>query len=124
MLVTWWLALYIDDKPKWLRLRIYIGESDRIHGKPLYMYILNYLKAEGIRGATVYRGIAGYGSHSLIHTVDVLRLSEDLPVVIEVIDEADRIDRVLPHIENLVEEGLITVDPVRLVYYGHKKDKK
>ncbi len=116
--------MYMDERPKWLRLRIYIGESDKIHGKPLYMYILQYLKSRGIRGATVYRGIAGYGSHSLIHTVNVLRLSEDLPVVIEVIDEADRINEVLPHIEDLVEEGLITVDPVRLVYYGHKKDKK
>ncbi|MCE4624923.1 MAG: DUF190 domain-containing protein [Desulfurococcales archaeon] len=113
-----------DRRPKWLRLRIYIGESDKYKGKPLYMHILKLLKESGIRGATVYRGIAGYGSHSLIHTVNILRLSEDLPIVIEVIDESHKIDKVLPLIEDLVEEGLITIDPVRLVYYGHKKDKK
>lgn len=111
----------IDERPKWLRLRIYIGESDRYKGKPLYIYILEYLKGMGVRGATVYRGIAGYGSHSLIHTVDILRLSEDLPVMVEVVDEAGNIEKVLPHIEEIVEEGLITVDPVRLVYYGHKR---
>ncbi|MCE4609713.1 MAG: DUF190 domain-containing protein [Desulfurococcales archaeon] len=113
--------MFISDRPKWLRLRIYIGESDRFHGKPLYMYILNILKSNGIRGATVYRGIAGYGSHSLIHTVNVLRLSEDLPIVIEVVDEANKINKILPRIEEVVEEGLITLDPVRLVYYGHKR---
>ena len=113
-----------DDRPKWMRLRIYIGESDKIRGKPLYMHILKLLKSNGIKGATVYRGIAGYGSHSLIHTVNVMRLSEDLPVVIEVVDEADKIERILPLIEDVVEEGLITLDPVRLVYYGHKKSKR
>ncbi len=107
-----------------MRLRIYIGESDRYHGKPLYMHLLHVLKKSGIRGATVYRGIAGYGSHSLIHTVNLLRLSEDLPVVIESIDEEEKIERVLPVVEELVEEGLVTIDPVRLVYYGHKRDKK
>jgi PII-like signaling protein len=113
--------LSISEKPKWMRLRIYIGEGDRYKGKPLYLYLLIELKKRGIRGATVYKGIAGYGSHSLIHTVDVLRLSEDLPIVIEVIDESDKIETVLPIVESLVKEGLITVDPVRLVYYGHKK---
>jgi len=112
----------VEDRPKWLRLRIYIGESDKYKGKPLYLYILHLLRREGIRGATVYRGIAGYGSHSLIHTVDIYRLSEDLPVVIESIDEEEKIRRILPIVEELVEEGLVTVDPVRLVYYGHKRE--
>lgn len=111
----------VESRPEWLRLRIYIGESDRYKGKPLYLYILHQLKKMGVRGATVYRGIAGYGSHSLIHTVDLFRLSEDLPIVIESIDEEEKIKSVLPVIEEIVEEGLVTVDPVRLVYYGHKK---
>ena len=103
-----------------MRLRVYIGESDRYRGKPLYMYILELLKTRGLRGATVYRGVAGFGSHSRIHTVDILRLSEDLPIVIEAVDEEDKVKSVLDEIERVVEEGLITVDPVRLVYYGHK----
>ncbi len=112
------------SESRWLRLRIYIGESDKYKGKPLYMHILNLLKLKGLKGATVYRGIAGYGSHSLIHTVNLLRLSEDLPIVIETIDEEDKINEVLPDIRELVEEGLITVDPVRIVYYGHRKSTK
>lgn len=110
-----------SEEKRWLRLRIYIGESDRYRGKPLYLYILHELKSRGIKGATAFRGIAGYGSHSLIHTADILRLSEDLPVVIEVVDEEDAVKRVLPDIENLVEEGLITLEPVQVVYYGHGK---
>ncbi len=85
------------------------------------MYILELLKTRGLRGATVYRGIAGFGSHSRIHTVDVLRLSEDLPIVIEAVDEEEKVKRVLGEVEEVVEEGLITVDPVRLVYYGHRR---
>ena len=111
----------MDEKPRWMRLRIYIGESDRYKGKPLYMYILELMRRKGLRGATVYRGIAGFGSHSRIHTVDILRLSEDLPIVIEAIDEEDKIKNIINGVEELVEEGLITADPVRLVYYGHRK---
>ena len=118
------MALSIDDRPRWMRPRIYIGESDRLHGKPLYLHILNLLKTNGARGATVHRGIAGYGSHSLIHTVHVLRLSEDLPIVIKAVDEAKKIEEILPAIEEVVEEGLITVDPVRLVYYGHRRGRR
>ena len=105
-----------------LRLRIYIGESDRYHGRPLYMYLLELFKREGVRGATVYRGIAGYGSHSRIHSVSVFRLSEDLPVVVEVVDEEAVIERILPSVREAVREGLITVDPVRVVFYGHSEE--
>jgi len=114
----------LEKHPTWLRLRIYIGESDRYHGKPLYLYILHRLKSMGIKGATVFRGIAGYGSHSLIHTADILRLSEDLPVVVEVVDEESAIARALEEVGKLVSEGLITVEPVRVVYYGHRHREK
>jgi PII-like signaling protein len=109
------------QEKKWLRLRIYIGESDRYHGKPLYLHIPHELKSRGVKGATVFRGIAGYGSHSLIHTADILRLSEDLPVVIEVVEEEEIIRKILPDIEKLVTEGLITLEPVYVVYYGHSR---
>ncbi len=112
-----------DSEPRWMRLRIYIGESDRYKGKPLYMHILYTLRNNGIRGATVYRGIAGYGSHSLIHTASILRLSEDLPIIIETIDEKEKIEKILPQIKQLVREGLITLDPVKLVFYGHRENK-
>ena len=104
---------------RWLRLRIYVGERDKYRGKPLYLYLLHFFKSQGVKGATVYRGIAGYGSHSLIHTADILRLSEDLPVVIEVVDEEDVIRSVLPEVKRVVSEGLITLEPVEVIYYGH-----
>ena len=105
--------------PRWLRLRIYIGEKDRYHGKPLYLYIVHMLKRMGVKGATVYRAIAGYGSHSMIHTAEVLRLSEDLPIVIETVDEEPAIRRALEEIRRVVTEGLITLEPVEVVFYGH-----
>jgi PII-like signaling protein len=74
----------------------------------------------GLKGATVYQGIAGYGSHSLIHHVDLLRLSEDLPIVVEVVDTEDSIMKVLPEVKELVKEGLITLEKVQVVFYGHK----
>lgn len=113
-----------DKGRRWLRLRIYIGERDRYHGKPLYLYIVHMLKRMGIKGATVYRAIAGYGSHSMIHTAEVLRLSEDLPIVIETVDEEPAIRRALEEIEKVVTEGLVTLEPVEVVFYGHGGQNK
>ncbi|NPA04718.1 MAG: DUF190 domain-containing protein [Crenarchaeota archaeon] len=104
---------------KWIRLRIYIGESDKYHGTPLYLYILRLLRSNGIRGATVLKGLAGYGSHSMIHLPAVLRLSEDLPLVIETVDEPEKIEKILPKIKEVVKEGLITKEEVEVVFYGH-----
>lgn len=73
-----------------------------------------------MKGATVYRGIAGYGSHSLIHHADLLRLSEDLPVVVEVVDTKDVIESILDEVKNIVREGLITLEEVQVVFYGHR----
>jgi PII-like signaling protein len=102
----------------WLRLRIYIGESDRYRGKPLYMYLLELFRRRGLKGATVIRGMAGYGSHSMIHTAGVLRLSEDLPVIVEVVDEEDAINSVLDEVKAVVKEGLVTLERVEVLYYG------
>lgn len=102
------------------RLRIYIGDSDQWRGKPLYAVLLEQLKKEGIAGATVYRGIAGYGAHSRIHTIAILDLSTDLPIIIEVIDTPERIDLALEITSPMVREGLITVEGVEVISYTHR----
>jgi PII-like signaling protein len=104
-------------------LRIFIGESDTFHGKPLYEAIVERVRAEGLAGATVIRGIEGFGADSRLHTSRILRLSEDLPVVIEIVDTEDRIDRVLPMLDEMVGEGMITVERVHIIAYrGRQKD--
>ncbi len=102
------------------RVRIYIGESDTWHGRPLFLVILETLRAEGCAGATVLRGIASFGASSRIHTATILRLSEDLPVVTDWVDTPERIERVLPRVTALVESGLITVEDVQVVHYQHR----
>jgi hypothetical protein len=98
-------------------LRIFIGESDTWHGKPLYQAIVQRVRAEGLAGATVIRGIEGFGADSHLHTSRILRLSEDLPVVIELVDTAERIDAVLPLLDEMVAEGMVTVESVHIVSY-------
>lgn len=98
-------------------LRIFIGESDRWEGQPLYEAIVEKVREEGLAGATVIRGIEGFGAHSRIHTARILRLSEDLPIVIEIVDRAERIDRILPVLDGMIDEGLVTVEPVHVVKY-------
>ncbi len=100
-------------------VRIYVGESDRWHGKALYNAIVERARSEGLAGATVTRGIEGFGANSRIHTTSILRLSEDLPVKIEIVDVADRIDRFLPLLDEMVGEGLITVQDCEIVKYVH-----
>ena len=91
-------------------LRIFIGESDRWHGKPLYEAIVQHVRKEGLAGATVIRGIEGFGADSHLHTSRILRLSEDLPVVIEIVDTAENVDRILPSLDEMVSEGMLTVE--------------
>lgn len=98
-------------------LRIFVGESDRWEGEPLYEAIVRVVREAGCAGATVLKGIEGFGAHSRIHTARILRLSMDLPIVIEVVDRADRIDALLPFLDEMIGEGLITVEPVHIVKY-------
>lgn len=100
-----------------LQVRIYIGEADHESGKPLYQAIVERLRERGVAGATVMRGIEGFGANAHLHTTRLLRLSEDLPVVIEVVDEAERIRAILPELDALVGDGLITIQPVDVVAY-------
>ncbi len=98
-------------------LRIFIGESDTWHGKPLYEAIVLRLREEGLAGATVFRGIEGFGAHSRLHTARILRLSEDLPLLIEVVDNLEAIEKVLPILDEMVSEGLVTMENVEIVAY-------
>jgi len=98
-------------------LRIFIGESDTWHGKPLYQAIVERVRAEGLAGATVLRGIEGFGADSRIHTSRILRLSEDLPVVIEIVDSAAQIETILPALDEMVAEGMVTVERVEVIAY-------
>jgi PII-like signaling protein len=98
-------------------LRIFIGESDRWHGKPLYEEIVRLVRQEGLAGATVLRGIEGFGADSRLHTSRILRLSEDLPVVVEIVDTEENIERVLPMLDGMVAEGMLTVERVHVIAY-------
>jgi len=98
-------------------LRIFIGESDRWEGRPLYEAIVRKARELGLAGATVLRGLEGFGAHSRIHTTKILRLSEDLPIVIEIVDREERIAELLPRLDEMVREGLVTLEKVRIVLY-------
>lgn len=98
-------------------LRLFIGESDTWHGKPLYQAIVERVRKEGLAGATVVRGMEGFGAHSRLHTSRILRLSEDLPVLIEIVDTAENIDRILPILDEMIKEGMMTLERVRVISY-------
>jgi PII-like signaling protein len=98
-------------------LRIFIGESDQWQGKPLYEAIVLKARELHLAGATVLRGPMGYGANSRLHTFKVLRLSEDLPMVIEIVDSREKIDELLPHIDQMVHEGLVTLERVQVIKY-------
>ncbi len=98
-------------------LRIFIGESDRCEGKPLYEAIVHKARAFPLAGATVLRGPMGFGAKSHLHTAKVLRLSEDLPIVIEIVDNKQKIDAFLPVIDQMIGDGLVTLEKVQVIHY-------
>ncbi|HWQ03609.1 MAG TPA: DUF190 domain-containing protein [Candidatus Nitrosotenuis sp.] len=102
-------------------MRIHIGESDKWHGKSLYQAIIDLLREEGFAGATVLRGVGGFGSASVYHTDKILRLSQDLPIVIEVVEYSERIEKILPKLDDMVDGGLITLEKVRVILYRSKR---
>ncbi len=101
-------------------LRIFIGESDKKDGMPLYEWIVRRAKAEGIAGATVLRGIEGYGGHSQIHTHKILQLSTDLPVIIELIDTLEKIDAFMPILGEVLKGGLVTQEKAKIRLFREK----
>lgn len=98
-------------------LRIFIGESDKWHGRPVYEAIVLKARELHLAGATVLRGPMGFGANSRLHTVKILRLSEDLPIIIEIVDSEEKINLLLPHIDQMVTEGLVTLEKVRVIKY-------
>ena len=103
-------------------LRIFIGESDKCKHIPLYEALVELFRKEGFAGATVLRGIAGFGAHSMYHTDRLLRLSTDLPIVIEVVDHRARVEDVLPRVEDMMDGGMITMERVHVWRYAKKRE--
>ena len=102
-------------------MRIHIGESDKWHGRPMHEAIVEMLRKDGFSGVTVLRGVAGYGSSSVYHTDKLLRLSQDLPIILEIIETQERINSLLPRLDEMVDGGLITLEKVRVILYRPAK---
>jgi PII-like signaling protein len=100
-------------------VRIFIGEDDRWHGHPLYEQIVKKARELDLAGATVIRGIIGFGAHSRIHTTKLLSLSEDLPIVVEVVDACEKIDKFLPFLDEVIQEGMVTLENIKVLKYRH-----
>jgi len=98
-------------------LRIFVGEADRYKGKPLYEQIVAKARALNLAGATVLRGLMGFGRHSRLHSAKILRLSEDLPIVIEIVDTEEKLKKLLPFLDEVIEEGLVTLEKMRVIKY-------
>jgi PII-like signaling protein len=104
-------------------LRVFIGESDVWHGQPLYRAIVLKARELGLAGATVLKGPMGFGANSVLHTTKLLELSRDLPIVVEIVDTAEKIQTLLPFLDEAVSEGLVTIEEVRVLKYRHNPDR-
>jgi uncharacterized protein len=105
-------------------MRIFTGEAKKYGHKPLYEALVELLRKEGLAGATVLRGVAGFGAHRLYHTHKLLELSSDLPMVIEVVETREKIDAVMPKVDEMIESGLITLEKVTVIRYSHEHEKE
>ncbi len=104
-------------------LRIFIGESDMHDGLPLYEWIVKKARADGMAGATVVRGFEGFGAHSRMHTAKVLRLSQDLPMIIEIVDTEEKIKNFISSIDGNIKEGLVTIENIEIYFYRSSNSK-
>ena len=102
-------------------VRVFMGESDQWHHQPLHVALLERLRREGFAGATVTRAVAGFGANSLIHTANILRLSQDLPMIVEIVDSEEQVERLRPILEEMVTEGLVTMEKVTVLRYSPGK---
>jgi PII-like signaling protein len=100
-------------------LRVFIGETDKHGGKPLYELLVELARKRGLAGATAIRGFLGYGANSRVHTSRILRISEDMPVVVEIVDTREKLEAFLPELDGLVSEGLVTMEEVSVIFYRH-----
>ena len=98
-------------------LRIFIGESDKVGHKPLYEVIVLKAREAGLAGATVLRGVMGFGKNSILHTTKILRLSEDLPMIVEIVDSLEKVEAFLPELDSLIQDGLVTLEKVKVIHY-------
>jgi uncharacterized protein len=115
------MSKFIGEK---VLMRIFTGELKRFGHRPLYEALVDLFRQEGFAGATVLRGVAGFGAHRTYHTQKLLELSVDLPVVIEVVDTQEKIDAVMPQVDLMMESGLITLEKVTVVRYSHRHEKE
>ncbi|SMD03391.1 DUF190 domain-containing protein [Sporomusa malonica] len=106
------------------RLRIYIGEHDRYKEKALYYAIIEKAKELDLAGATMFRGLMGYGANSRIHTASIVDLSSDLPILVEIIDSEEYINKLLPFIDEMLQEGLVTLDDIEVIKYGKTRPQR
>jgi len=113
----------MDDQTEAVLLRIFIGESDHWHGKPLHLALVEKARQDGLAGATVLRGIEGFGAKSVIHATRFLELSTDLPIVVEIADTEEKITAFLDSASEMVQDGLATLERVRVVFYRHGAGK-
>jgi len=111
----------MERYPEAILLRIFIGESDHWHGKPLHLALVEKAREQGLGGATVLRGIEGFGANSVIHATRFLELSTDLPIVVEIADSEDKINAYLESVGDMVQEGMATLERVRVVFYRHRE---
>ncbi len=102
-------------------LRVFVGESDKHGHHPLYEAIVVKAREAGLAGATVLRGVMGFGRHSILHTAKVLRLSEDLPMVIEIVDRLEKIEAFMPHLDDMIHDGMVTLEKVKVLQYRANK---
>jgi len=102
-------------------LRIFIGESEKTDGKPLYQWLVEKAKTEGLAGATVWRGMMGYGANSRIHTSKILRLSHDLPVIVEIVDAREKLEAFLGEVDSMIKGGLATLEKAQVHFYRSNK---
>ena len=98
-------------------LRIFVGEADRFNGRPLYEEIVLLARKQGLAGATVLKGCMGFGAKSHLHTAKILRLSEDLPIVIELVDSAEKIGAFIPNLDGMIKDGLVTLEDINVIIY-------
>jgi uncharacterized protein len=98
-------------------LRIFVGESDKVGHRPLYEEIVLKAREQGLAGATVLRGVMGFGKHSILHTTKILRLSEDMPMIVEIVDSLEKIEKFLPALDEMITDGLVTLEQVRVIHY-------
>jgi len=116
-------GVHMKTQSTGLLLRVFVGESDRHHSQPLYEAILQKVRELGGSGATVLRGTEGFGAHSVVHKSSLLEMSTDLPIVIEIVDEEAKIKNLLPHLEEMVTEGMITMEHVMILLYRDRGAK-